>query len=48
MNVRIGVSEALNKGGIIRPPNQNRSISRLSKGTCEDQVPAEMGFPSER
>ncbi len=48
MNVRIAVNEALNNGAIVGPPNENRSISRLRKGTCEDQVPTAMGFPSER
>ena len=48
VNVRISVNEALNNGAIIRPPNENRSIRRFGKGTCEDQVPTAMGFASER
>jgi hypothetical protein len=48
VNVRIAVNEALNNGAIVGPPNENRSIRRLGKGTCEDQVPPAMGFPSER
>ena len=48
MNVRIAVNEALNDGAIVRPPNENRSIRWFGKGTCEDQVPTAMGFPSER
>jgi hypothetical protein len=48
VNVRIAVNEALNNGAIVGPPNENRSISRLGKGTCEDQLPTAMGFPSER
>ena len=47
-NVRITVNEALNNGAIVRPPNENRSISRFGKGTCEDQVSTAMGFPSKR
>ena len=41
-------SEAFNDGAIVRPPNENRSISRFGKGTCKDQVPTVMGFPSQR
>ena len=48
MNVRITVNEALNNGAIIRPPNENCSISRLGQGTCEDQIPTAVGFPRER
>ena len=48
MNVRITVNEALNNGAIVRPPNENRSISRFGKGTCEDQVSTAMRFPSKR
>jgi hypothetical protein len=48
VNVRIAVNEALNNGAIIGPPNENCPISRLGKGTCEDQLPTAMGFPSER
>jgi hypothetical protein len=48
VNVRIAVNEALNNRAIGRPPDENRSISRLGKGACEDQVPTAMGFPSER
>jgi len=48
VNVRIVVNEALNNGAIVGPPNQNSSISRFGEGTCEDQVPTAMGFPSER
>jgi hypothetical protein len=48
VNVRITVDEALNNGAIVRPPNENRSISRLGKGTCEDQIPTAVGFPRER
>ena len=48
MNIRIAVNEALNNGAIIGPPNENRSISRLGKGTCKNQVPPPMGFPTER
>jgi len=48
VNVRIAVNEALNSGAIVCPPNENRSIRRFGKGTCEDQVPTAMGFPSER
>ena len=48
VNVRIAVYKALNDGAIVCPPNENRSISRLGKRTCEDQVPAAMGFPSKR
>jgi hypothetical protein len=48
VNVRITVDEVLNNGAIVRPPNENRSISRLGKGTCEDQVSTAMGFPSKR
>jgi hypothetical protein len=47
-NVRIVVSEALNNGAIIGPPNKNRTIRRFGKGTGQNQVPAAMGFPSER
>jgi len=48
VNVRIAVSEALNDGAIVCPPNKHRSISRFGKGTCEDQAPMAMGVPSER
>ena len=48
MNVRITVNEALNNGAIVGPPNQNRSIRRLGKGACEDQVPTAVGLPRER
>ena len=48
MNVRIAGNEALNNRAIFGPPNENRSISRLAKGTCEDQVPTAMGFQSQR
>jgi hypothetical protein len=48
VNIRIAVNEALDNGAIVGPPNKNRSISRLGKGTCEDQIPTAMGFPSER
>jgi hypothetical protein len=48
VNVRITVDKALNNGAIIRPPNQNRSISRLGKRTRKDQIPTAVGFPSER
>ena len=48
VNVRITVNDALNNGAIIRPPNENRSISRRGKGTCEDQIPTAVGFPRER
>jgi hypothetical protein len=41
------MSEALNNGAIVGPPNQNRSISRLGKSTCQDQVSAIMSFPGE-
>jgi hypothetical protein len=47
-NVRIAVSEPLNNGAIVGPPNKNRSIRRFGKGTCQYQVPTAMGFPSER
>jgi hypothetical protein len=47
-NVRIAVSEALNNGAIVCPPNEYRSIRGFGKGTCEDQVPTAMGFPSQR
>jgi hypothetical protein len=45
--VRITLNEALNHRAIVRPPNENRSISRLGKSTCEDQIPTAAGFPSE-
>lgn len=48
MNVRITVNEAVNNGTIVRPPHENRSISRLGKGTSEDQIPTAVGFPRER
>jgi hypothetical protein len=48
VNVRITVNEALYDGAILGPPNENRSISRLGKGTCEDQVSTALGFPSKR
>ena len=48
VNVRITVNELLNSGSIVRPPNENRSISRLGKGACKDQVPTAVGFPRER
>jgi hypothetical protein len=48
VNVWIAVNKALNNGAIVGPPNENRSIRRFGKGTCEDQVPTAMGFPSER
>jgi hypothetical protein len=47
-HVRIAVNEALNDGAIVGPPNKNRSIRRVGKGACEDQVPTAMGFASER
>jgi hypothetical protein len=47
-NVRIAVNEALNIGAIVCPPNESRSIRRLGKGACEDQVPTAVGLPSER
>ena len=47
-NVRITVNEALNDGGIVRPPNENRSVGRFGEGTCQDQVPTAMGFPRQR
>lgn len=47
VNVRITVNEAVNDGAIIRPPNENRSISRLGKGTSEDQIPTAVRFPRE-
>ena len=47
-NVWIVVDEALNHRAITCPPNQDRSIRRFGKGTCEDEVPTAMGFPSER
>jgi hypothetical protein len=46
VNVRITVNEALNNGAIVGPPNENRSIGRLGKGTREDQVSTALGFPS--
>jgi hypothetical protein len=48
VNIRIIVNEALNNGGIVRPPNQNRSIGWFGKGTRKDQVPTAMGFPGQR
>jgi hypothetical protein len=35
-NVGIVVSEALNNGAIVGPPNENRSIHRLGQGARED------------
>ena len=46
VDIRIIVNEALNNGAIVGPPSEYRSIGRLRKGTCEDQVPTPMGFPS--
>jgi len=48
VDIRIIVNEALNNGGVVRPPNQNRSIGRFGKGTRKDQVPTAMGFPGQR
>lgn len=48
MDVRITVNEAFDSGAILRPPNENRSISRLGKGAREDQVPTAVSVPRER
>jgi hypothetical protein len=48
VNVWITVNEPLNDGAIVRTPNENRSISRLGKGACEEQVTTAVGFPRER
>jgi hypothetical protein len=42
-------SNSISGRAIVGPPNENRSISRLGKGTCEDhQVLTAMGFQSQR
>jgi hypothetical protein len=47
-NIRIVAGEPLDDGAIVRPPNEDRSVRRFGNGTCEDQVPTSMGFPSKR
>ncbi len=44
----IAFDGTLNDGGIVGPPDKNRSIGRFGKGACKDQLPTPMGFPSER
>jgi hypothetical protein len=43
----MAISEALDNRPIIRPPDENCTISRLGQGTCEDQVSTAMRFPGE-
>jgi hypothetical protein len=43
VNVRIPVNEPLKNRAIVCLPNENGSISRLGKGTREDQISTVVG-----
>jgi hypothetical protein len=47
VNVRIPVNEPLKNRANVCLPNENGSISRLGKGTREDQISTVVGFPRE-